>query len=97
MELEKKLQSIQGKEKGENQLLKEEIDGDDIAQIVSKWTGIPVNRLVESEMQKLLRMEDVLHKRLIGQDEAVETVSDAIRRARSGLKDPKRPIGTFIS
>ena len=96
MELEKKLQSIQGKEKGENQLLKEEIDGDDIAEIVSKWTGIPVNRLMESEMQKLLRMEDVLHKRLVGQDEAVETVSDAIRRARSGLKDPKRPIGTFI-
>ena len=96
MELEKKLQSIQGKEKGENQLLKEEIDGDDIAEIVSKWTGIPVNRLMESEMQKLLRMEDVLHKRLIGQDEAVNTVSDAIRRARSGLKDPKRPIGTFI-
>ena len=96
MELEKKLQSIQGKEKNENQLLKEEIDGDDIAEIVSKWTGVPVNRLMESEMQKLLRMEDVLHKRLIGQDEAVNTVSDAIRRARSGLKDPKRPIGTFI-
>ncbi len=96
MELEKKLQSIQGKERSENQLLKEEIDGDDIAEIVSKWTGIPVNRLMESEMQKLLRMEDVLHKRLIGQDEAVQTVSDAIRRARSGLKDPKRPIGTFI-
>ena len=96
MELEKKLQSIQGKEKNENKLLKEEIDGDDIAEIVSKWTGVPVNRLMESEMQKLLRMEDVLHKRLIGQDEAVNTVSDAIRRARSGLKDPKRPIGTFI-
>ncbi len=96
MELEKKLQSIQGKERSENQLLKEEIDGDDIAEIVSKWTGIPVNRLMESEMQKLLRMEDVLHKRLVGQDEAVQTVSDAIRRARSGLKDPKRPIGTFI-
>ncbi len=96
MELEKKLQSIQGKERSENQLLKEEIDGDDIANIVSKWTGIPVTKLVESEMQKLLRMEDVLHKRLIGQDEAVDTVSDAIRRARSGLKDPKRPIGTFI-
>ena len=96
MELEKKLQSIQGKERSENQLLKEEITGDDIAEIVSKWTGIPVNRLVESEMQKLLRMEDVLHKRLIGQDEAVDTVADAIRRARSGLKDPKRPIGTFI-
>ena len=96
MELEKKLQSIQGKEKSENRLLKEEIDGDDIAAIVSKWTGIPVTKLVESEMQKLLRMEDVLHKRLIGQEEAVNTVSDAIRRARSGLKDPKRPIGTFI-
>ncbi|MBE7710822.1 MAG: ATP-dependent chaperone ClpB [Cyanobacteria bacterium SIG31] len=96
MELEKKLQAVQGKEKSENQLLKEEIDGDDIAEIVSKWTGIPVNKLVESEMQKLLRMEDVLHKRLIGQEEAVDTVSDAIRRARSGLKDPKRPIGTFI-
>ena len=96
MELEKKLQSIQGKERSENQLLKEEIDGDDIAEIVSKWTGIPVSRLMESEMQKLLRMEDVLHKRLIGQEEAVNTVSDAIRRARSGLKDPKRPIGTFI-
>lgn len=96
MELEKKLQAVQGKEKGENQLLKEEIDEDDIAEIVSKWTGIPVTKLVESEMQKLLKMEDVLHKRLIGQDEAVDTVSDAIRRARSGLKDPKRPIGTFI-
>ncbi len=96
MELEKKLQSMQGKERSENQLLKEEIDGDDIAEVVSKWTGIPVNKLVESEMQKLLKMEDVLHNRLIGQDEAVDTVSDAIRRARSGLKDPKRPIGTFI-
>ena len=96
MELEKKLQAVQGKEKSENQLLKEEINGDDIASIVSKWTGIPVTKLVESEMQKLLRMEDVLHKRLIGQEEAVNTVSDAIRRARSGLKDPKRPIGTFI-
>ena len=96
MELEKKLEAVQGKEKSENQLLKEEINGDDIANIVSKWTGIPVTKLVESEMQKLLSMEDVLHKRLIGQEEAVDTVSDAIRRARSGLKDPKRPIGTFI-
>ena len=96
MELEKKLQAVQGKEKLENQLLKEEINGDDIANIVSKWTGIPVTKLVESEMQKLLKMEDVLHTRLIGQEEAVDTVSDAIRRARSGLKDPKRPIGTFI-
>ena len=96
LELEKKLKSIQNKEKTENKLLKEQIDGGDIAAVVSKWTGIPVTKLVESEMQKLLHMEDVLHKRLIGQEEAVDIVSDAIRRARSGLKDPKRPIGTFI-
>lgn len=96
LELEKKLGDCQKKERKSNQLLKEEIDEEDIANVVSKWTGIPVNRLIESEMQKLLHMEDALHKRVIGQDEAVEVVSDAIRRARSGLKDPKRPIGTFI-
>lgn len=96
LELEKKLTEAQKKERKENQLLKEEIDDEDIANVVSKWTGVPVNRLIESEMQKLLHMEDVLHKRVIGQDEAVNVVSDAIRRARSGLKDPKRPIGTFI-
>ncbi len=79
-----------------NTLLKEEIDEDDIAEIVSKWTGIAVNKLMESEMQKLVNMEEFLHKRVVGQDEAVEVVSDAIRRARSGLKDPNRPIGTFI-
>lgn len=103
LELEKKLAESQetgkkdkkGKKEG-SQLLKEEVDEEDIANVVSKWTGIPVNRLIESEMQKLLHMEDVLHKRVIGQDEAVSVVSDAIRRARSGLKDPKRPIGTFI-
>ena len=88
--------AVQNKEKTDNKLLKEEIDDEDIANVVSKWTGIPVNKLVESEKQKLVNMEDILHKRLIGQDEAVETVSDAIRRARSGLKDPKRPIGTFL-
>lgn len=96
MELEKKLADAQKKEHKETQLLKEEIDDEDIANVVSKWTGIPVNRLIESEMQKLLHMEDALHKRVIGQDEAIEVVSDSIRRARSGLKDPKRPIGTFI-
>lgn len=96
LELEKKLTECQKKEHKSNQLLKEEIDDEDIADVVSKWTGIPVNRLIESEMQKLLHMEDVLHKRVIGQDEAVSVLSDAIRRARSGLKDPKRPIGTFI-
>lgn len=96
MELEKQLKAIQNKEKTSNQLLKEEINEDDIANVVSKWTGIPVNKLVESEKQKLINMEDILHKRLIGQEEAVEVVADSIRRARSGLKDPKRPIGTFL-
>lgn len=96
LELEKQLKAAQNKEKVENKLLKEEIDDEDIANVVSKWTGIPVTKLVESEKQKLLSMEEILHKRLIGQQEAVDTVSDAIRRARSGLKDPKRPIGTFL-
>jgi ATP-dependent Clp protease ATP-binding subunit ClpB len=77
-------------------LLKEEVDADDIAEVVGRWTGIPVSRLLEGETEKLLRMEDRLHNRLIGQDEAVQAVSDAIRRARAGLKDPKRPIGSFI-
>ena len=97
IELQKQLQAAQkGEKQVKHTLLKEEVDEDDIAEIVSKWTGIEVSRLVESEMMKLLRMEDYLHKRVIGQDEAVNTVSDAIRRARSGLKDPKRPIGSFI-
>ena len=96
LELEKQLKAAQNKEKVDNKLLKEEIDDEDIANVVSKWTGIPVTKLVESEKQKLLNMEEILHKRLIGQQEAVNTVSDAIRRARSGLKDPKRPIGTFL-
>lgn len=99
LELEKKLQQCQKKDsagKKGTRLLKEEIDEEDIANVVSKWTGIPVNRLVESEMQKLIHMEEALHKRVIGQDEAIGVVSDAIRRARSGLKDPKRPVGTFI-
>ena len=82
--------------KRDNSLLKEEVTAADIDEVVSKWTGIPVTKLVESEMQKLLNMEEILHRRLVGQDEAGDTVSDAIRRARSGLKDPKRPIGTFL-
>jgi ATP-dependent Clp protease ATP-binding subunit ClpB len=77
-------------------LVKEEVDADDIAAVVARWTGIPVSRLMEGETEKLLKMEDRLHQRLIGQDEAVTAVSDAIRRARAGLKDPKRPIGSFI-
>ena len=97
MALEKQLiEASEHSTEHKNTLLKEEIDEDDIAQIVSKWTGIAVNKLLESEMQKLIQMEDFLHNRVVGQDEAVEVVSDAIRRARSGLKDPNRPIGTFI-
>ncbi|MBI2200985.1 MAG: AAA family ATPase, partial [Armatimonadetes bacterium] len=77
-------------------LLKEEVDAEDIAEVVGKWTGIPVTRLLEGEMQKLLKMESRLHERVVGQDEAVAAVSDAIRRARAGLKDPRRPIGSFV-
>ena len=77
-------------------LIKEEIDEEDIADIVSKWTGIPVTKLLEGEVQKLLHLEEHLHQRVVGQDEAVEVVSSAVRRARAGLKDPKRPIGSFL-
>jgi ATP-dependent Clp protease ATP-binding subunit ClpB len=83
-------------ETGARRLLKEEVDADDIARIVSAWTGIPVSRLMEGEQAKLIRMEEELHKRVVGQDEAVAAVSDAVRRARAGLKDPRRPIGSFI-
>jgi len=86
------LASIQSRRK----LLKEEVDGDDVAEIVSKWTGIPVARLTESEKEKLLRLESKLHERVIGQDEAVAAVSDAVRQSRAGLADPNRPLGTFI-
>ena len=77
-------------------LLKEEVDEEDIAEIVAKWTGIPVSRLMEGEIQKLLRMEENLHRRLVDQEEAVQAVADAVRRSRSGLSDPNRPIGSFI-
>ena len=77
-------------------LLKEEVSEEDIAEVVAKWTGIPVSRLMEGEVQKLLRMEDRLHARVVGQDEAIRAVANAVRRARAGLQDPKRPIGSFI-
>ena len=77
-------------------LIKEEVDQDDIAEVVARWTGIPVNRMMQSERNKLLHLEEELHKRVIGQDEAIQAVSDAIRRSRAGLQDPKRPIGSFI-
>jgi ATP-dependent Clp protease ATP-binding subunit ClpB len=81
---------------GPGSLLKEEVSTDDIAEIVAVWTGIPVNRLLEGETAKLIEMEDRLHLRVVGQDEAIQAVSDAVRRARAGLKDPRRPIGSFL-
>ncbi len=97
-ELEKQLQEEKVRLSSANgkRLLKEEVTEEEIAEIVSKWTGIPVTRLVEAERDKLLQLEETLHKRVIGQDEAVKAVSDAVLRARSGLKDPTKPIGSFI-
>ncbi len=94
-QLEEQLKNCKNQEH-KNTLLKEEIDDEDIAQIISKWTGVPVSKLVEEESAKLLDMENALHTQVIGQNEAVEVISDSIRRARSGLSDPKRPIGTFL-
>jgi ATP-dependent Clp protease ATP-binding subunit ClpB len=84
------------KKQVESRLLKEEVDEEDIALVVSRWTGIPVTRLLEGEMDKLLRLEELLHRRVVGQDEAVRAVADAVLRARSGIKDPNRPIGSFL-
>ena len=98
-QLKEKIQTAEAKLKELQQngaLLKEEVDSEEIAEIVAKWTGIPVNRLLEGEMEKLLRMEDRLHQRVVGQDEAVTAVSNAVRRSRSGMQDPNRPIGSFI-
>ena len=81
---------------GSNAMIKEEVTAEDIADVVSRWTGIPVNKMLQSEREKLLNLEDELHKRVIGQDEAITAVSDAVRRSRAGLQDPKRPIGSFI-
>ncbi len=80
----------------ERKMLKEEVDEEDISEIVSRWTGVPVSRMLESEMQKLLRMEERLHDRVIGQDEAIAAVANAVRRGRAGLSDPNRPVGSFI-
>jgi ATP-dependent Clp protease ATP-binding subunit ClpB len=80
----------------ERRMLKEEVDEEDIAEVVAKWTGIPVTRLLEGEVQKLVKMEERLHQRVVGQDEAVRLVSEAVRRARAGLQDPRRPIGSFL-
>ncbi|NLN53207.1 MAG: ATP-dependent chaperone ClpB, partial [Firmicutes bacterium] len=95
--LEKQLQEAESKlVAGEAKLINEAVTADDVAEVVARWTGIPLSRLVEGEKEKLLRLDEILHQRVIGQDEAVQAVADAVLRARSGLKDPKRPIGSFI-
>lgn len=97
--LEKDLHEEEGRlanKQGESRLLKEEVDEDDIAEVVSRWTGIPVSRLLQGEVEKLLHLDEWLHKRVIGQDEAVKAVAEAVLRARSGIKDPNRPIGSFL-
>jgi ATP-dependent Clp protease ATP-binding subunit ClpB len=81
---------------GDKALIKEEVDAEDIADVVSRWTGIPVSKMVQSEKDKLLHLEEELHKRVVGQDEAIQAIADAVRRSRAGLNDPKRPIGSFI-
>ncbi len=94
-EIEKLQQELSKLKEGSN-LIKEEVDAEDIAEVVARWTGIPVAKMLQSERQKLLHMEDELHKRVVGQDEAIAAVSDAVRRSRAGLQDEKRPIGSFI-
>ena len=91
-EATKRLEGLQG----DNVMLKEEVDAEDVAEVVSAWTGVPVSRLMEGEVQKLIRLEEVLHERVVGQDEPVGVVANAIRRSRAGLSDPNRPIGSFL-
>ena len=94
---EKKLADLTAKSaKSKKRLLREEVTEEDIAEVVSKWTGIPVSRLQEGEREKLVKLEEHLHLRVVGQDEAIKAVSNAVRRARAGLQDPNRPLGSFI-
>ncbi|KTD41512.1 ATP-dependent chaperone ClpB [Legionella parisiensis] len=95
-ELEKRLAQVAEAESHENKLVRNKVTEDEVAEVVSKWTGIPVAKMMEGEKEKLLRMEEVLHHRLIGQNEAIDAVSNAIRRSRAGLSDPNRPIGSFL-
>jgi ATP-dependent Clp protease ATP-binding subunit ClpB len=96
LERELKEEETRAQTGGGRRLIKEEVDEEDIAEVVSRWTGIPVSKLMEGEMQKLLRLPEELHRRVVGQDEAVRAVADAVVRARAGIKDPKRPIGSFL-
>jgi ATP-dependent Clp protease ATP-binding subunit ClpB len=95
-ELERRLAELEAADHGEMRFFKEEVDAEDVAEVVARWTGIPVTRLLEGEVEKLVHMEERLHRRVIGQDEAVASVSHALRRSRAGLSDPDRPIGTFL-
>ena len=92
----KNIQTDLKQKQGDSAMIKEEVTAEDIADVVSRWTGIPVSKMLQSEREKLLHLEDELHKRVVGQDEAIVAVSDAVRRSRAGLQDPKRPIGSFI-
>lgn len=96
VESEAKLKELQLNSAGANSMLQEEVTAENIAEVVSKWTGIPVNKMLQTEIDKLLHLEDELHKRVAGQDQAIEMVSDAVRRSRAGLQDPRKPIGSFI-
>jgi ATP-dependent Clp protease ATP-binding subunit ClpB len=96
VESEANLKELQLNSSGANSMLQEEVTAENIAEVVSKWTGIPVNKMLQTEIDKLLHLEDELHKRVAGQDQAIEMVSDAVRRSRAGLQDPRRPIGSFI-
>ncbi|WP_223550421.1 ATP-dependent chaperone ClpB [Aestuariivivens sp. NBU2969] len=97
-EAQEQLETLQNQlqEQSESALIKEEVTYDDIAEVVAKWTGVPVTKMLQSERDKLLKLEDELHKRVVGQEEAIEAVSDAVRRSRAGLQNPKKPIGTFL-
>ncbi|MBM3866201.1 MAG: ATP-dependent chaperone ClpB [Verrucomicrobia bacterium] len=95
-QLEAELRRLEGKGRAETTLFREEVSSEEIAAVVSQWSGVPVTRLVEGEKEKLLRLADVLHRRVVGQDEAVKLVTEAILRARSGIKDPRRPVGSFL-
>ena len=92
----KEIQARLKEQQGSGAMIKEEVDADDIADVVSRWTGIPVKKMLQSEKEKLLHLEEELHKRVVGQDEAIQAVADAVRRSRAGLSDPRRPIGSFI-
>ena len=95
-DLEAELEKLENAEKKDDSILKEEVTAEEIADIVARWTGVPVNKLIEGEREKLLRLQNILHERVIGQNEAVDAVSEAIMRARAGIKDPHRPIGSFL-